>query len=303
MQEPGPAEVAKLCRVQAEDRPDPGRGLGDPLGVARGERRLGVDDPPEGLSDEVEAIVVCQDDLLGRLECRHVGGHVGRRDLLPERGVGGDVLEEPHECRVEPGAATAASDVCRRLRPAGREEDLRCLRQPDEPTEQRDLLAAQAGRLASPVPVLVGRGHRDHGRVGEGQELEDLGAAIAAQPDELVAEARAAPRDGRHPARPLERRAGRRSDDVPHRLTRAVPVDPLQAALEAEVVAPDDLRHAGRGAGAAHVLQQKGVEERRASRRRRGRAHPRAACRSCSSAPRAPSAAPRSGRWRARAPR
>ena len=114
----------------------------------------------------------------------------------------GDVLEEPHERRVEPGAATAANDVCGRLRPAGREEDLRRLRQPDEPAEQRDLLAAQAGRLASPVPVLVGRGHRDHGRVGEGQELEDLGAAIAAQPDELVAEARAAPRDGRHPARP-----------------------------------------------------------------------------------------------------
>ena len=49
---------------------------------------------------------------------------------------------------------------------------------------------------------------------------------------------------------------------MPHRLGRPVPVDPLQAALEVEVVAAQDLRHAGGGARAAYVLEEKGVEER-----------------------------------------
>jgi len=43
-----------------------------------------------------------------------------------------------------------------------------------------------------------------------------------------------------------------------------VPVDPLEPGLELEVVTAEELRHPRGGARAADVLQEQGVEERRA---------------------------------------
>ena len=168
--------------------------------MARREGRLRVDHPTERLGDQVEPVVVREDNALGGLERGDVRGDVGRRDALPEGGVPGDVLEQVGERGVEPGAAAAAHDVGGGLRPTGREEHLGGLGKPHDPAERGDLVAAEAGGLAAPVPVLVGRRHRDDRRVGEREQAQDLRAAVAAQPDQLVAEASAASRHGRDPA-------------------------------------------------------------------------------------------------------
>jgi hypothetical protein len=76
VQEPGAAQVAQLAGSEAEDGRDPDRRLGDPLGKARGEGRLGVHHACERLGDEVEAGVVGKHDPLGRLERGDMRGHV-----------------------------------------------------------------------------------------------------------------------------------------------------------------------------------------------------------------------------------
>ena len=99
------------------------------------------------------------------------------------------------------------------------------------------------------------------------------------------------------------RRPGGRADDVPHRLGRPVPVDPLQAALEVEVVAARGSATRGRRCSSSLRPSAEGRRRARSGRRRRGRARRRGACRSRRFGRRAPSAGPRSDRWRARAPR
>jgi hypothetical protein len=55
VQEAGAAQVAQGVGVEAQAAADPDRDVGDALGVARGERRLGVDDAGERLGDPVQA--------------------------------------------------------------------------------------------------------------------------------------------------------------------------------------------------------------------------------------------------------
>jgi hypothetical protein len=122
------------------------------------------------------------------------------------------------------------------------------LGEPDDLPEERDLVTSEAGRLAPPVPVLVGGRHRHDRGVGEREQAQDLGAAVAAQADQLVAQAGAVPGNRVEAADARGGRTRRRARDVAHRLRRAVPVDPLQPRLELEVVAADELGHARGGA-------------------------------------------------------
>ena len=149
------------------------------VGVAVGPRRLRVDHAGERVGDRVEA------RLVGHRAAGRRGSHgddVAARAALARSRVSRQTAPSAStSARVEPAAAAPARDRQRRLDAAVGVEDLGRLGEAEDAPEQRDLLAAQAARLAAAVPVLVERADR-LGRLGlEAEQVRDLGAAVAAR--------------------------------------------------------------------------------------------------------------------------
>ena len=184
VQQSRPAQVAELATApRPRTRADAGGGLGDALGVARGEGRLGVDHATERLGDQVEPVVVGEDDALGGLERGDVRRDVGRRDVLPEGGVAGDVLEQVGEragrtrCR-----AGAPYDVGGGLRAAGREEDLGGLGKTHDPrragrSRRRGGRRVSRARPSARRPTPSRRPSRRGTRAGAGSARRGRSAA------------------------------------------------------------------------------------------------------------------------------
>ena len=186
---------------------------------------------------------------------------------LPERGVAADGREGVDERGVEPLAAALPHDVVRRLRAGGGVEDLGGLGQAEDPPEQRDLLAAQAARLAAAVPVLVERSDPVRRLGVEAEHQGDLGAALAARLHQRARDL-ALGLDGAQAVDPAADPAlGRdRAQRPEERRQPPGPVDPLRRALGDVVVGVEQRRHLGRVGRAARVLEQQCVEQVRARR-------------------------------------
>ncbi len=154
-----------------------------PLGVAVGEGGLGVDDLGERAGHEVHA-------LGGGLQGAVIGLHA--RDL-PLRVLPGEILPQPvlpglgeqdlHQLGVEPAPAAQPDDLLRRVWTAVREKDLGRLGEAADPGEERYLLAPEAVRVASAVPVLVEASDRPGRLLGEAHEARYLRPPLAADPD------------------------------------------------------------------------------------------------------------------------
>jgi hypothetical protein len=231
--------------------------------VAIGPRRLRVDDAGERVGDAVQARVVDGEQPVLGLP----GGRIARGQRGPERRVAAKRSQGIDERGVEPPPAPPAGHGPCRAHPARGVEDLHRLGEAQDPPEERDLLAAQATRLAAAIPVLVERAYRLGGLPFEPEHQRDLGAAVAAclhqgpghlalgldrqQPVQAGTEA-AARRD--RPHRPHERRQA------------SGPVDALGRALGDVIVGAEQRRHLRRVGRASGVLEQQRVEQPRPRR-------------------------------------
>ena len=65
------------------------------------------------------------------------------------------------------------------------DEDVDRLRQAEDPSEHRDLLAAEAERLTVAVPVLIQRSNRACGLLREAELFRDVGAELAPRPEDV----------------------------------------------------------------------------------------------------------------------
>ncbi len=164
---------------------------------------------------------------------------------------------------LEPAVAALERHRERAREPDRADEDLDGLREAEDAAEQRDLLAAQAERLAGAVPVLVERADRGGGRLGQLEHAGDLGAALAARADQLARDLLLL-RDPAHLARLGERAAalGDRLPRVDRARGRPRPVGDLHGALGRLVVGGEQRGQARGVARAAGVLEQQRVEQR-----------------------------------------
>ena len=162
-------------------RADADRDHARAVGVAVGPRRLRVDDARRTRRRSRSRRV-----LVGRQRAgprAPSAARSARRERVPERRV----VAEASSASTSAGsnqraAARAAPSRTRALdaaRARGRSRRV-CARQTMR-AEQRDLLAAQAVRVAGAVPVLVERVDRLGGRLGQPEHARDLGAALAAR--------------------------------------------------------------------------------------------------------------------------
>ena len=229
------------------------------------------------------------------------GRLVERRPAAPRPGSSEIAQKRVDEVGIEPVPAPSLGDRPRGAHAAVGVEELDGLGQADDAAEQRDLLAAQAVGLAVAVPVLVERADR-LGRLPERSSMRAISAPRSQRA--CISERVTSPS-----ARIARRRSVRRAPDAcgpprPHERRRAAAPSP-RASRSAwpAVVGAEQRRHARRVGRAAGVLQQQRVEEVRARAGRRARSPRPRACRSGTSARRAPAAGPRSGRAHRRAPR
>jgi hypothetical protein len=186
VQQPGAVQPALGVRAGAA-RPGDARGVvGHALGVARRVRRLRVDDPGEGARHRVETVLVHPPRVLARLERRHRGHGVGRAQRLPPRRVAAPAAGRGHEPRVEPAPGALARHAQRHLGPVRVGERLERLREVGDARAERDGVAAQPVRVAAPVPVLVEGAHDRRRLVGEAELAGDVGAAVAADADQVA---------------------------------------------------------------------------------------------------------------------
>jgi hypothetical protein len=125
VQQPRAAEQPALGGVEPHRGGDALGDLGHPGRVTRGEGRLGVGDPREGLGDAVQACVVGPLHAVGRF----YRVDVGPAQRAPEAHVvleGGDGVDQR---RVEPGPTTGAGHLARSLWTTLLPEDLHRLRE------------------------------------------------------------------------------------------------------------------------------------------------------------------------------
>ena len=265
VEQPRVAQAAERLGRQLQQRADSDGDLGDTLGVPGGEGRLGVDHRGECAGDPVERGVV---DELDRSAAR-ARTRTRRRPrprARPELGVALERLQCVDEFGIEPASAALAAPS--RKPPRDRSSPRRpprSARGRGSRAEQRDLGAAAA--------LAAGRG-RPSARRASGSRRRSARRSRAR--GRCRRRARSASR--RSPARPVlqpepdERRGARElrafRRHVPDRpdqvLREARPVDRLDALLEPEVVAAEELADLGRIRRAARVLEQQRVEERRA---------------------------------------
>ena len=220
---------------------------GDPGGVAGRVGRLRVDHAAERLGDAVQLGVAGHQDAVVGLPAR--GRRDGARVLerAPERGVVAEREQRVDERGIEPAAAALDRHPVGAAGAHRAREHLDGLREAQDPPEQRDLLAAQAERVAVAVPVLVERLDRQRGRLGQLEHAGDLAAALAARADHLARDL-VLPGDRAHPARLGQRGAARldRAPRVEREAAGAGPVDALHGRLAVWSSAPKSERGATR---------------------------------------------------------
>ena len=189
---------------------------------------------------------------------------VARGHPIPEAEVVLEGAQHVDEGRVEPAATALAYHLERLGRAYRAKEHLERLGQPDDTPQQRDALPLLPGRAASTVPVLVEVADRLSSEDREAQHQGDLGATIPARLHQLVGRAFDGNRDD------LERAPERRALShhvagyVLDRLGQARPVGRLEVTLDGLVIGGEQVADFGRVAGAAKILEQQRIKQRRA---------------------------------------
>lgn len=264
VEEGGAAEEFDLFGGEVEGLGDGDGGGGDTVGVAVGERRLGVDDFGEGLADIVDAGVSQREAGFDGFKGPDVFEKRFRIEAGPEGFAFGEGFGGGHEIRVKPAAGALAGDFERACGTVFAPEDFERLAEEGDAGEEGDGVALQAVRVAGAGPVFVERVDAGGDGFGESHAAADAGAAFAADFDEIGGVGLAVDSDTGKSGDAFQQ--GFAGGDVTEGVLEAFeanlgPVRGFDVALGAHFVSGEDMEEAGSVAAAAGVLDQKGVIE------------------------------------------